>query len=759
MDAPPPRKTQVRRSWRLLLPAALLSVVATAPRATADPLALTLANVPDGPSVNAITLRVPVDTDTTSMPLFIRQDSESRLEGIELRVTPLADADGTISGGEIAVVAGENGSAVSAGEKGPTVSVPPKGDELEVELQVENVDALGTFTSTLYARKDATDQTLATVTLTRSRQTGVLTVADLAAVSTTRWPWESSSVNMLVTVTNTSSRSVTLQEPVLSQLAVGGTAKFQAHDAHAFLGTCGGAPRSVALPPGDPKTVSVCIWGLRDTGGYSGNLIIGAAGVEPVTETIVIDAKETVILPIILILVGVVISYFLRTRLGAGRTRLVQQRRDRQLAQDIDAARKENPDLTTEEKEILISLERLLQRLYDDLDTGDVADADDRLAEVDKKLDLFPQFLAARRLIETAQPESLRPPFRQTLNVVALDYFKKQKPDDASRTAAAEKLSKIPEDLAAAVKAELLKQIDAFQTVASARSSDLPRVTTEVIPAIEAAKAAAESNAATAAEHLEQAQRTFSQILCNDFLARLPAEGQPPLGFDDQAWATYRRQVVTEIRDASDAANGRQGLSRFNSTWTAYRLRLSHELQRQASEEREAVDDSRRAALDTAIAKAQEAAAAAASGHAADADAAYQAAVAAYPRDSGGRMDETAETRSVRLPPQPVIVPATAALGGTESAASRVSRVPASASELTRRLKRNQRWLFAIVAVAATLLGVSFLWGTTDTWGGLNAYAAAFLWGLGLHQVAGATFDVTSFSKALSEGGSAGSTG
>jgi hypothetical protein len=47
---------------------------------------------------------------------------------------------------------------------------------------------------------------------------------------------------------------------------------------------------------------------------------------------------------------------------------------------------------------------------------------------------------------------------------------------------------------------------------------------------------------------------------------------------------------------------------------------------------------------------------------------------------------------------------------------------------------------FILVTIAAVILGLTLLWVNDATWGGTADYLTAILWGLGLHQIAGAVF-------------------
>jgi len=59
---------------------------------------------------------------------------------------------------------------------------------------------------------------------------------------------------------------------------------------------------------------------------------------------------------------------------------------------------------------------------------------------------------------------------------------------------------------------------------------------------------------------------------------------------------------------------------------------------------------------------------------------------------------------------------------------------------LGRRITRVDRFIDAAAIVAALAFGFLLVWTPNETWGQLSDFAAAFLWGLGLHQIGNASF-------------------
>src|SRR5207247_4225663 len=73
--------------------------------------------------------------------------------------------------------------------------------------------------------------------------------------------------------------------------------------------------------------------------------------------------------------------------------------------------------------------------------------------------------------------------------------------------------------------------------------------------------------------------------------------------------------------------------------------------------------------------------------------------------------------------------------------ATRELRGAAAAATMAQRLRTIDTAVSVAALVIAGVLGVSLLWVPNNTWGLPADWIAAMLWGLGLHQVAGAAFE------------------
>ena len=65
----------------------------------------------------------------------------------------------------------------------------------------------------------------------------------------------------------------------------------------------------------------------------------------------------------------------------------------------------------------------------------------------------------------------------------------------------------------------------------------------------------------------------------------------------------------------------------------------------------------------------------------------------------------------------------------------------ATAEQVMGIVANRDRVVTFVLGVVAVAAGLNVLWVPNETWGGLDAYLVAFLWGFGLHQLGNAPFE------------------
>lgn len=104
----------------------------------------------------------------------------------------------------------------------------------------------------------------------------------------------------------------------------------------------------------------------------------------------------------------------------------------------------------------------------------------------------------------------------------------------------------------------------------------------------------------------------------------------------------------------------------------------------------------------------------------------------------GDKMNETETTRSVPVAqasdiPSDILVPIIPALEATAQWDN--------VEKLILRTKTMDILIDGVAIAVSVIIGVRYVWEPNPIWGGLADYLNVFLWGLGLQQVSGYTFD------------------
>jgi hypothetical protein len=76
-------------------------------------------------------------------------------------------------------------------------------------------------------------------------------------------------------------------------------------------------------------------------------------------------------------------------------------------------------------------------------------------------------------------------------------------------------------------------------------------------------------------------------------------------------------------------------------------------------------------------------------------------------------------------------------------------RIRVTVADLDRQIGQGEQIVAAVAGVVAILLGLQLLWAPSPAWGSASDCIIAILWGLGLHQVAGAAMGQFSFDKVI----------
>ena len=691
--------------------------------AFAENIGLVVSASPSGVATRSVTLRIPAESTSGSIPLFISTSGTSTLFSVDFGATPLRDPEGGVT--TVTPTFDPSKRTITVG-----------GEMRRVDVGVSGLDALGTFTSTLYAKNGSRTQTLGTLTVVHTLRTGELSIASIApARGSQPFPGSKATVALLVTVRNNGERDLRLAAPVIERLTVGGS---QADRPRLRVSERDGKPAagSVTIPARGTTTLRVVLTGIDKTGAYAGTLRVAADGTEPAEQTFAFDVKQGPAFPAMLILLGVMVAFGLRWLLASGSVgRAGGCRIAERLLADIRDVRASAPDLEAREKRVLETFERRVTDVSDQLGRARSTRRAGVLAEVDTKLDVFADLVVARRLVRAMKPTAVQEPFEQTLAGGVVLLSEDAGPDDARLASAAKTFAELPGVVAAETRARFHADVDALLATAESSPTISAALPVRIVERIDASKRLADAGAfAEAHAELGAAQLAFARALAEDFLERLPDADEPPPGFVT-GWHKFRSQIADGLRAAARQRRGAAAADAYRVVWQTYTTELAARLKAAAGRERRGASAPRKQQI-AAIVEACETAIEQASALDPRAGATFEGALEEFLAGGGKRSAARtrAELEQYRLPvPLSVIA---AGLKDVEAVGRPAHDAAAAGNVVSKQIRRRHLGLAALAAVAAIPAGLAIFWAPNETWGTFSDGAAVFGWGAGLTFVA-----------------------
>lgn len=514
----------------------------------------------------------------------------------------------------------------------------------------------------------------------------------------------------------------------------------------------------LALGPRETKTLKLIVGGLRGPGEFSGNLRVSSADNEPVNQALTILRKKHWIIAGGFIFAGVLISYLLRRYTTTARPRLVRQRRVLALINDVDELERTSSALMNNEKSILKEFRGRLRSLYEEIAMATDSKADDKLQEINRKLNLFPIWVQERERVDSLQPEELQREFHDQLELVQ-KYFGKREATSEDDVAAAKILTDIPSGMRKKVKEDLAAHLKSFTEEVNAqrqatKSDDVRnRLSVEVDPQI-----------ATALEHVtndqldktrkayDKARLAYARILAADLASSIPAT--KPLGFGESDWAKFKSEMTDLITRVTLAEDAGKAILLYQSAFATYLRNLIWKLQNEIDKLRNKIPSDSHLTPEQRIAheatlvdlkkKLTDALSKIDAGKLRDAAADYEATRMALVTlnktlPGGSPMGAAAGAAAAAAAESAAggAVPEAFDLPFLGAALSRSGVDLPSLGDITKRLSWNDFLVAAVVLLAAVLFGLKLLWYDSPTWGTWNDYLTSVLWGLGLHQISG----------------------
>jgi len=619
------------------------------------------------------------------------------------------------------------------------------GEAKRLDLAAD-VDAVGTYTAVLSVVVGETRQNLV-LSVTRSVTPFPLELVSTVPTAIAR----DGAVNLLIPLQEKTGRAAVLNLPSLTlgwhesgktdSRAAAFTTRMKVGD------TPVAAPWSIGAR--QAPVLQVGVDGLEGAGEYSGKLrLTSPESNETLDVPIVITQKDSSLLAAILIATGALLSFALRTYLKTVRPRLVQLRAGAQLALDLEKLRndmnRQFAPLQAAETAVVDGLLERLDSISDQIEVRTEAETQAVLDELDTKLSLVRRWINARRRAETLR----NPPAEVGAGLVQVGDFL-GRPGAAGAADIATTLKGIEDKIVAAAQAEARERVDKLRKAIETSAFLEDRKRAELSTALDTA--ASNVDAPEQRARLDQLEGDLVDAQIAGFTSRIGQTQTPPLGFELDQWS----RLVNDLRARLDAAKAapvraRAGLFRdavgLYLVKVAGALRSRLQIDAKKAQEDATLNDEEKGRLGVAL------------------KSAIDGVDVVNGLLSEGKLDEAAKKLSElgqaleqlredptvkgflggtpATPQQPAPVPTGLDLGEALGGFL-VGLVPRSKrlSGLTAFIGKLDVIVLLLALVVSILLGLKLLWVDNATWGSANDYMVALLWGLGLHQIANASYE------------------
>lgn len=498
-----------------------------------------------------------------------------------------------------------------------------------------------------------------------------------------------------------------------------------------------------ALSPAQTVGIRIALAGLDEPGEYKGKLRVSVEGRQDAEVPVAFTVRRPMIWAVVPIVLGVVVSWFLRlwsTQLR-GRMREVRKvvNRLRVLAEVREKIGVANP----EEQDLIDAMRRPLDRAYLDLRSGESGDAQAVIDAFDAKLPTLKRWIELNRRVCGLSLGNAAYELKAKLDQVA--RYLAGSDSSITEAAASATLQSLPGE----IKTALLGIIDDFKAQLSKIGEELDDsvLYARWVPEVDDRIATAKQHIATsdfdaAAVEVDGARLAGVKILADDLRRKL----DPRPGWISQPLLDRIVQELDDVVEAAHAAAAvppyRHALEMYLRAWSRYLIGSYTALQSKLEDQRKSTEDAARlqqinqtiAAIDTQIAFLQAVPAQLTAGNLADAKSACDVASAELSNLSGA--------------------PVAAALGGgaggspaaddipTPPIALPIGDVPKNLEDIEARetlilgLTSLGDWVYQfLILLIAVLLGVYVLWAGRADWGSELDIFLAVLWGLGLHRL------------------------
>lgn len=475
---------------------------------------------------------------------------------------------------------------------------------------------------------------------------------------------------------------------------------------------------------------------LRKAGVYEAQVRFGGEGYQGTILPLTVYVREPWWVLLLVIALGIGVSFFLRTYTSVLRPRLLNERRVATLYSELDEhARVAGADAAA--ISVVQHIRRLLTVYYNDLSAAATLTDPTSFDIYDLKIDLLPQWITLRKRVALLKPETLRKPFEDRLQAAQKTLIDSASDAAKVRTQISD-LEAMPVDIDAKIKEELGAQLTAFRTELANDPRDAVKAIVEAIVEVDAHLT--HNRLADAATGLDALQRRYIRLLADELSARLSST--PPIGVAEREWPATLSTITAGLAHARTAPTAAAATEAFRSSLTLFLnsalagLRM-HLQERVKNAKKPEVYKNVETLVDEVAARIAAGDLLAAWKKLADTEAAYRAVIEAT---TSGTMGPELKTPLDAL--ATMAAPASTA-GDAFNAIAAIFGAGTSSDVLQQKgtmvtieesIRRRDIVVTIIILLIAVAIGFKALWVDNLTWGGWMAYLIAFLWGVGFDQ-------------------------
>jgi hypothetical protein len=509
----------------------------------------------------------------------------------------------------------------------------------------------------------------------------------------------------------------------------------------------GGPPQQpLRLAGGAGLDLRVTLQGLDDPGSYKGTMRFTATDRKPLDAQFELALRLPWWCAAVAIGLGVAAAAVFRYYQQTGRPRLLLQRDALGVRAKLTTLlQAESSDLAPRERQAIAFLIQQVDEASDRLATPDVTIENSAtiVGTVRRKLPLLSPWITLRRRHDAIRPSSVAAVIEPDLDTVFATLMNAQA-TDTQIAAAQNQLDGLDPKLKGAIQKYIVDSVVQIRTAID----QFPKAEQLEFDAVRTQLTTTETEANVV--HLEEARAALdrSRVGYVDTAARLLRQkldsARPAVGFDQAEWTAFVGEIKELLNTVIAEADPEQRIQRWDEANRRYLLEVVRRAKNRMQVLLEADVAGTQDALKTASAELTKAEAELAASHLGPARTAYEAAMVAT-EQARPTVEKQLTPMGAPLAPD---APAPNAGGGMPSsildtAIGTALSLPlghgVSLPEVDRSLKKYAVVFGLVILVIAILTGLQLLYVPNPAfgWGDLPV---AFLWGAGLHVVAGTSF-------------------